>query len=201
VSLNIKYLKYIGPIVTFVGIILIAAHAFFPEITIDNITLALVIIIIFAWLIPHVQTIKLLGGTELTLRNMATKLEEDSARSELIQPQRVLVEAPPSKEESSRWNLLQSDPNLALASLRIDIEKVLRQIAEAKKLSLESAPLRRILNTLHNKLIIPDKEYSILTDVINVCNRAVHAETVELQTASRILDVGEAVLIFLNSLK
>ena len=150
-SLDYKYLKYIGPIVTFFSVILIAAHAFFPEITIDNITLALIVIIVFSWLIPNVQTIKLPGGTELTLRKFATKLEEDSARSELIQPQRVLAETPPSKDETLRWILLQSDPNLALASLRLDIEKTLRQIADVKKLFLEKAPLRRILNTLHKR--------------------------------------------------
>ena len=69
-----------------------------------------------------------------------------------------------------------------------------------RELRTEGVPLRGIINTLQAKGIIASSEFQILTLIIDVFNRAVHAEKVDAVTTSRILDVGESALPYLYSL-
>jgi hypothetical protein len=88
------------------------------------------------------------------------------------------------------------------ASLRIEIERKLREISRQRSLGVadQKISLRRLLNTLHSKNIIATQEFNILNRIIDVCNRAVHTERVDTETASEILDVGESTLSYLDSI-
>jgi len=194
-------LKYIAALVSALCLILIVIHAVFQQLTIDSTTIALIIVLLFPWLIPYIKTVKLPGGTELTFKDEVQKLEKLSKKSALSKITIEGVARPPAPPvEPTRWNLFRVDPNLALASLRIEIEKKLRQIASQRELRVEGVPLRGILSTLQAKGILASSEFQILTLIIDICNRAVHAEKVDIETASRILEIGESASMYLDSL-
>lgn len=191
-----RRLKYLAAIVSIICAILIIIHAIYPQYSIDTTTIALIIILIFPWLLPYIRTLKLPGGTEVTFKEEVRELERLSARSPISSAADRAPIVP------SRLQLLTVDPNLALASLRIEIERKLRDIARQRNLRVasERVSLRRVLNTLHSEKIIATREFKILNVIIDICNRAVHAEKVETTTASEILDIGESALLYLDSI-
>jgi len=194
-----RRLKYLAVLNSFVCGVLIIIHAVYPQFSIDTTTIALIIIMIFPWLLPYIRAIKLPGGTEVTFKEEVRRLEQLSEKSQISKISAELQ--PPPSTEPTRWTLFKVDPNLALASLRIDIEKVLRKIASQRNIQVERVPLRKILYALHYKKIIGSSEFKTLNLIIDICNKAVHAEKVDASTASRILDIGESILLYLYSIK
>lgn len=172
---------------------LLVIHALFPNIVIDNVTLGLIIIIIFIWMAPLISSIKLPGGTELAFKEKVKKLEKISEGSEDLkavftvkQPPYVWITDP------------KSDPNLALAGLRIEIEKKVREIIKKNGIASEKQSLRGMVRLLYENQIVPHNEYEILYSIIDIGNKAVHGEKVDLETAYRILNIGEKVLFYLD---
>ena len=196
-ALLLKLNKYL---ISIFCLILIIIHAIFPEYAIDNITIALIIIILFPWLIPYLASIKFPGGPEIFFKEEAQRLEKLSEKSQLISDMALLQEPIPDEIEPTRQDLLRFDPNLALASLRIDIEKKVKQIAKQKDIFINRKSLGAILKTLHTNEIIESSEYDTLLSVIDICNKAVHAERIDHFVASKVLDVGELALLYLSSI-
>ena len=199
-----RRLIYLSTVVSVICISLIILHAIFPKAPVDTTTVALLVILIFPWLLPYVKTIKLPGGTEIDFKDDVQKLESLSQKSSGIpsKPMRVLTSRlTPSPSSPSRLELLQTDPNLALASLRIEVETKLREIAAKKKLSVtdERTPLRQVLYALHSQKTIRSPEFDMLNIIIDACNRAVHAEKIDTATASEIVSIGESAILYLDS--
>ena len=191
-----RRLKYLSALVTLLCGFLIIMHAVYPQYAIDTTTIALIIILIFPWILPYIKKIKFPGG-ELTFRDELPRLERAFEKSKIF---RVSALAP--SPEPLRLSLLRADPNLALASLRIEIERRLREIARKRNLRVadERVSLRRVLNTLHSEKVIASSEYKTLNLIIDVCNKAVHAEKVDMAAASQIVNIGESALLYLDSL-
>lgn len=192
-----RRLKYLSALVTLLCGFLIIMHAVYPQFAIDTTTIALITILIFPWILPYIKKIKLPGGTELTFRDELQLLERAFEKSKIF---RVSALAP--SPEPLRLSLLRADPNLALAYLRIEIERRLREIARKRNLRVadERVSLRRVLNTLHSEKVIASSEYKTLNLIIDVCNKAVHAEKVDMAAASQIVNIGESALLYLDSL-
>ena len=196
----LKHWRYISISLSSLCGILIILHAIYPQYSIDTTTIALIIILVFPWLLPYIKTLKLPGGTELTFRDEIQELEKLAEKSEIS---RITAPSPPVLSAApSRSQLCLVDPNLALASLRIEIERKVRDIAGQKGVEIahQRISLRLLLNKLHSSGIIPTSEFKILNLIIDVCNRAVHAEKVNVETASEILDIGESAILYLDSL-
>lgn len=210
-------------------LMLIIIHAIFPEYAIDNITLALIIMILIPRLAPsiimiipglarYLKSIKILG-IELEIREKIEHLEGSiiiSEGIETVQQIEELARVSPEISEvaviqsrdtlpewpaSTRQDLLRTDPTLALASLRIEIEKKLKKIARQEDIFINRKSLAVILKGLYTNEIISSSIYSTLRSVIDICNKAVHAEKVDHSAASRIIDIGESALLYLSSIQ
>ena len=196
-------LKLVSIGISLLCIFLIIIHAIFPRFAIDTTTVALIIILIFPWLLPYIKTAKLPGGIEITTREVQ-QLEDVTLRSAIgtipvaMRPPRRRV-PPPPPPQPTRSMLFKVDPNLALASLRLDIERKLREIARSRELDVERLPLRHVLNILHLREIIGSSEFESLSMIIKVCNKAVHAEEVDPALALRVLDMGDLAVQYLDS--
>ena len=182
-------------------LILIIIHAIFPEFAIDNITIALIIIILFPWLIPYLSKAKFPGGFEFDFREESQRLEEISERSPQISDIMAHLREDMPSEMATRQDLFRFDPNLALASLRIDIEKRVKEIASQRDIPIYRKSLGAILTKLSNNDIIGSSEYDTLLSVISICNKAVHAEKIDHSAASKILEIGELALYYLYSIQ
>ena len=191
-------MKLVSICISLICAFLIIVHAILPQFSIDNTTIALTIILIFPWLLPYIKTAKLPGGFEITTREVQ-ELMEVTARS-AIGTVTVAAHIQPHRRPPPAYLMLyQTDPNLALASLRIDIERKLRTIATKRQFETRRLPLSQVLAVLRDREIIGPSEFESLNMIIQICNKAVHAEKVESGAALRVLDMGELALRYLDS--
>jgi len=71
-----RRLIYLSALVSLICVSLIIIHAVFPQDLIDTTTIALLIILIFPWLLPYIKTIKLPEGTEIDFKEDVQKLNQ-----------------------------------------------------------------------------------------------------------------------------
>jgi hypothetical protein len=91
-------------------------------------------------------------------------------------------------------NIAFSDPNLALAGLRMEIERMLQNMATAASIEyneFRTSPgaFSRLLLT---KEVLSHDEYELLSSIIIVCNAALHGRDVLVKDAIRTIDSAEA---------
>lgn len=176
-----------------VAVLFIAAHMIWPQLEIDSITVALIVLAIVPWLAPVVKSFELPGGVKVTLREL------ESASSKVIGSP---PSAPPASTPDS--DLLQiiaaSDPNLALAALRINIEGSLRKLASARGIDAKGLRLRTLIRRLHDSGVVPPTISSGLEELVLLGNQAVHGADVAPQGASWALEAGPRILGFLDDM-
>jgi hypothetical protein len=102
--------------------------------------------------------------------------------------------------EPTSADLLIQDRSLALAKLRIDLERELRRIAQSSNAKVAPAPaLSRMTQELEAKGLIPPPIASAIRDVLPACNLAIHGAEVSMETAQAVLGVGADVLAALRA--
>lgn len=165
---------------------------------VDNTTVLLVIILFLLPYLPLITKIKY-GDFEATISHEEVKKIEK--KIEQI-PEKKLEQINPEKKMELE-TLAESDPTLALAKARIEIEKKIKLLTviylnkENKYLSL-----RRSMEELKKKNVIDQQLWSLLNDIITVANRAIHGENVGkkdignlIQFAIRAIDELDFVVI------
>lgn len=90
--------------------------------------------------------------------------------------------------------LAESDPVIALAKIRIELEKVLSQLARFNSVKVSGYALGALVNKLTNQEIISHDLGKSLREVIALCNRAIHGESISEEGARAIVDVGVELL-------
>ena len=128
--------------ITAIAVLIAAAHIIFPKINIDIITVVLVALAIIPWLEPLFKSVELPGGLKLEFQDLQ-KLEDEAKKAGLIKQEDEQKTETPKKEITSHpfVEIAAQNQELALVSLRIEIEKRLRDIAakygiETKRFSI-----------------------------------------------------------------
>lgn len=186
-------LKKLRLAVTICALILAIGHLIWPNIAIDAITLALVVIAILPWLAPLVKSLELPGGWKVEFQ----ELQKAASRADTAG---LLAAEPLSSEDSfSFQSISKRDPNLALAGLRIEIEKRLSKLAEANNVE-QRRPMGigELLRVLAQREVLTNEERSILSDMVNMLNAAVHGATVDRQSADWAIEIGPRLLTSLD---
>jgi hypothetical protein len=171
-----------------VAIILALAHFIWPDLTIDAITIALVIIAISPWLAPLFKTIEFPGGWKIEFQDVQN-IKNDAKEAGLLTPVNEL-----NKPEYSYQLVADQDPNLALAGLRIEIEKRLIRIAEVNNIFTSKPSVGQLLQLLSAHNILTGNERDVLMEITRLLNSAVHGASVDNQTAELALEMGSRLL-------
>jgi Domain of unknown function (DUF4145) len=99
--------------------------------------------------------------------------------------------------------LAVSDPVLALAKLRIELERTLRRLHAHTSQSASSpgnATLGRIIQGLAAHQALPQDLAASIRDVVAICNRAIHGEEIRSQDALVVAETGGELLEGLEQL-
>jgi hypothetical protein len=99
--------------------------------------------------------------------------------------------------------LAVSDPVLALAKLRIELERTLRRLHGRTSQSASSprnVSLGRIIQDLAAHQALPQDLAVSIRDVVAICNRAIHGEEIRSQDALAIAETGGELLEGLEQL-
>ena len=95
-------------------------------------------------------------------------------------------------------NIADEDPNLALAGLRIEIERRLVQLAEANNIGSPRRGAGYLLRVLAERGILTREQERIRSDLIGTLNDAVHGAAVPGNTANLAMEVGPKLLASLD---
>jgi len=123
--------------------------------------------------------------------------------------QNVLAEEPvksAAKEppwELSSAQLVGVDNVLAAAKLRMELESELRRIAFEYGIKLERRlfSLAQLIDQLVEREVLSPPVQAALRDIIPICNRAMHGESLTNEDAVRVVRVGNQLLDVLRSIE
>jgi len=171
--------------VTLCALLIALAHIIWPSLTIDAITVTLIFIALVPWLAPLFKSLELPGGWKIEF--------QDLERARTKADKAGLLTAAPRNESERQYSfqlVAQEDPKLALAGLRIEIEKRLNEIAESNGINAGKASVGRLLRTLGERELLSQEQRSVLSDMVGLLNAAVHGGEIDNRAAEWALDVG-----------
>lgn len=173
-----------------VGLFLLA-HLFVSRVEVDPIAIILLVLVIAPWLAPILKSVELPGGVKIEFKDLE-KIRESAAEAGLL---KMPLE---KKEELAYVSIADQDPNLALAGLRIEIERRLRAIAEAYGINIERKSIRQVLRQLSIGEAISQGQATVLNDLVVVLNEAVHGAEVDPRVTEWAIEVGPSFLAVLD---
>lgn len=187
-------LRSLRQVVTLGALGLALIHLVWPTLAIDAVTLALLVIALLPWLAPIFKSLEFPGGWKVQFQDLQNAAERaDKAGLLAAQP------APPPAEFTFQ-QLAESDPNLALAGLRIEIEKRLNTLAEKHGIEPRGRGLGQLLRLLTQKQALTPEASSTLADMTGLLNSAVHGASVDPRASNWAISVGPRVLKALDDL-
>ncbi len=171
--------------ITISAIVIAIVHLVWPDLSIDGITLALFVVAVLPWLAPLLKSLELPGGWKIEFQELQ-KMKKDAAEAGLL-------ESSAQKEDREIYSfeqVLDQDPNLALAGLRIEIEKRLREIAIANSIQAERSSVYKLLKILTKEQILSPQESSVLAEINSILDSAVHGAKIDRNTADGVIELG-----------
>jgi len=191
-------LHNISWIVFSITLALLVCHvAGWTRITVDNTTLLLLAFLVVSPFIERLRKLKF-GEFEAEIapsevEKVKSEVERRLGTSEIQEP--VTPEVRSVGEDL--LDLLYKDHVLALAKLRIELERALTRLylsAAVPAARRRQVGLNRLVGELVQSGILPTQLSGPLREVISLCNRAVHGEYVRPADARSIVDIGIRVL-------
>jgi len=198
------FLDHISIIGAVVAAILLVVYMVAPSPPrIDAITIALLVLILLS---PYLSLIKRVrvGEFEAEIDRAQIDKVEDAVRS--VEPDEKVGWLRPSALEDQLLPLTETDPALALAKLRIEIEQRLRSLVEVsleslqQKKAISRSGIRQLSRILLEEEIIDRKAFKAIEVTIDVLNKAVHGIRIESSEAIRVVDTGLTLLHYLDNL-
>lgn len=187
-------LKRLKIFVSIAASALALAHIFLPAVSVDIIGVALLLIALVPWLAPFLKSVELPGGWKFTFQ----ELESATARAK---DAGLLTDVDAAAEPKYSFQLIaDEDPNLALAGLRIELERRLREMAEYAGIGIRNQGLGRLMRELHKKELLTKQQVSVLSDMVGLLNAAVHAENLEPRAAEWAMETGPRLLESLDGM-
>jgi hypothetical protein len=92
---------------------------------------------------------------------------------------------------------------LALAKVRIDLERMIREIGKRSGLVRSDTRfnLSRTLSMLEHRDILPLAAITAIREILPICNRAIHGEDIDRASAQSVIDVAREVMVILEGLQ
>lgn len=184
------------------AVFVLVTHTFKSSwVQVDTTTLGLLAILLLVPLAPYITRLKA-GGVEAEIGPRDAKRVQ-AAGSELPPASATAEKAREADPGApTLQELIERDPPLGLAKLRIDLERVVRDLY----LRAIDKPMRRgltlgpMIRELQQAEVLPPEVVSALVEVNRIGNRAVHGEFVPTDVAEVVADVGFRLLGVLQDL-
>ena len=163
--------------ITIGAIVVALVHLLWSAIAIDTITLSLLAIAIIPWIAPLFKSVELPGGLKVQF-NELEKVEQKAYALGLLTRR-----APAEVTEID-------DPNLALANLRIALERQLRNISEQHGILTRGREIGFLLQDLQSHNLLSREQASLLSKLLPFLNSAVHGAQVDPRASRWAAEVG-----------
>lgn len=185
--------------ISFLSFILLVLHSFpCQPIVVDNTSLVLVIIILISPFLSAIRKIKF-GDFEAEIDPEEVSRIRDDVDIKLSEIQSTFIEPNlgiESTVEQIKY-LCENDPVIALAKLRIEIEKVVTRLydrTQSQSAKGRVVSLGKMVHDLVTQEILPNSLLNPTLEVVSICNRAIHGEDIRDSDARTMLDIGTSLL-------
>jgi hypothetical protein len=186
--------------VTIGATLLFILHLVFPSVKLDAVSVALLFFIVLPWVIPFLKSFELPGGFKIELQDVTAitqKIKDFKIQPSVpkgLLPKKVHISEFSSRDEFERLKIIaRVDPNLALAGLRLALERQIRGVAHSEGISnSDMAPLHGLLKELSRKGILPKGSGEGIQATLQLLNKAVHGAVIEPEVADKIVDTVHA---------
>jgi hypothetical protein len=178
--------------ISITAIVAALVHAFVPSIVIDAVTALLLGVAAIPWLGLLFKSVELPGGLKVEYHELQEATEK-ARTSGLLEP------VPISEPKPLYIEIATQDANLALAGLRIELEKELVSLAARYDIQRERKSLGRLAQELTNKHVFGAGAYLAFMDLIHLLNNAVHGAEVDPAAVDWALTSGQEILASLRA--
>ena len=174
--------------VTVTAVVTASIHLIWPTLAIDAITVTLLLVSVLPWLAPLFKAIELPGGVKVEFAELE-KAQRDAQSAGILS-------GPSTSRKTTDFPLLiqTDDPNLALAGLRIELERRLRKIAEQNGIPARQRGVGLLMRDLQARNLLTREQSSILADLMPSLNAAVHGARVDPRASAWASEVGPQLL-------
>jgi hypothetical protein len=180
-------------IITLGALLVIGARLIWPDVKVDTLIVAMLLVAVLPWLAGVIKSAELPGGWKIEFQDI-------KAAGEKVTGIATTAIATPTAEMSGDAVLESTDPNLALVGLRIEIEKRLRALAELRGISPSGrSSLHRLIEQLRFSGALHSSEASGLNDLVSAGNQAAHGANVAPGIAMWAGRYGPDILRILDS--
>ena len=179
--------------ITAASLALVGVHLVWPELRIDAIALILLATAAVPWLLPLFKSIQFPGGLKLEFQELQAAEQRAADAGLLDEPG-----GPAQPLEYSFQVVAEEDANLALAGLRIEIERRLRKLADGAGIVKTHMTIGHLLRLLGDQKVLTDNQRAVLADMVGLLNSAAHGANADRQSAQWALEVGPRLLATLN---
>lgn len=193
--------------ITIAALALAAGHNIWPEIKVDLITLIFIVVAMLPWLASVIKSLELPGGFKIELNDVKAATEKVSSipsgssantRHERTLPLPEYAE-PYEPTIKALREVAQTDPRLALVGLRIELEKRLTQLAEAKGIDSTRKSASAIVRALQQKEVMHPEVAVGLSELVALGNSAAHGAQVTPAAADWALESAPFILSILDN--
>jgi hypothetical protein len=179
------------------GIVLILARGFWSDLfVVDVFSVVILFILIIPFVAQYLRKAKFPGAEfefrdEIRETEKLVKLSVDKAKElEGTGEKRVLTFETFSL--SNVRGMLDSDPVLALAALRIEIERKIRTIIGTLNLPLRNeSSISRLIGDIQKHELLTLEQVNALQKIVNMCNKAIHGSIISEEEARRIINLAD----------
>lgn len=199
-----RFIHSIPWIVFFIAFILLVSHLLaWERITIDSTTLILLAVLLLS---PFIEQIRRIRVGEFEAEIAPTEVERvksEAGRRLGTEENRQVSAHEILTVREDLLDLLERDHVLALAKLRMELERTLNRlyvssVPDAKQ--RRQLGLNRLVGALVQSEVLPNQLSAPVREVTYLCNRAVHGEHVRPDDARSIVDIGIQVLEHIDSI-
>jgi hypothetical protein len=182
-------------IITIAGIVLIVVHGFWNDLFVVGYLTIIILLILSIPFLSHFLKRAKVAGAEFEFRDEIENTKKIVKQSVEKSKSKNNGKSKPLPFETFNLHtvrrLLESDPILALASLRIEIEKKLRLATKFFKLPSKKNSLSQIIDSLMEREILSSEQISALRKIIEMCNKAIHGYEISKDEVREIVDLTE----------
>ena len=184
-----------------VALLLLVSHTIsFTPVKVDHISVILLLVIFLSPFLSAIKKIKI-GDFEAEIDpSEVKKIREEVSKVTTSNKTDHLPEIETTISNIKR--LLESDPVLALAKLRLELEKSLNHIFRATRKGESHdhfIPVGKLAQILASEELIPKDVASTTRQVVSVCNRAMHGEEIRPRDATSVVESASFLLYELSS--
>lgn len=178
--------------ISIIALLVALVHAFVPYIVIDAVTALLLGIATIPWLGILFKSVALPGGLKIEYRDLQDAEEKARASG-------LLEHVPVTNPKPLYVEIAIQDPNLALAGLRIELQKEVASLASKHGIDSEKKSLNQLAHELTKSGVFGAEAYLSLMDLTHLLNKAVHGAKVDQAAVNWALTSGQELLASLRA--